>query len=117
MTAAWSHAWRIGSPLNQLVTFRPMDVDQLSGSQRCDLFAKLRNELGGYARSQAFPATFVRSREVARDGVGEHMQVLIHVPDRLHRHFEATVLGWPPKRSDSGDYMTVVDVRLEHFPV
>ena len=94
MTAAWSHAWRIGYPLNQFATFRPMDVDQLSGSERCNLFAKLRNKLGSYARSQGFPATFVWSREANRDGVGEHMHVLIHIPERLHRNFAATVWGW-----------------------
>jgi hypothetical protein len=92
------------------VTFRPMDVDQLSGSERCALFAKLRNKLGVYARGHGFHVTFVWSREVDLNGVAEHMHVLIHIPDRLHQHFEATVLRWLPERSDSGDYMTVVHV-------
>jgi hypothetical protein len=111
MTSGWHHAWRIGRPLNQLVTFRPMNIDGLSESDRGTLFAKLRNKLAGYARKQGVPATYVWSREVGPDGAGEHMHVLIHIPVRLHGHFAATVLKWLPERSEGGDYMTTVDVR------
>ena len=111
MTSAWHHAWQLDRPLNRLVTFRPMDVDDLPESDRCVLFAKLRNKIAGYARKRGVPPTFVWSREVALDGVGEHMHVLIHIPARLHEHFATTVWQWLPERSDHGDYMTTVDVR------
>jgi hypothetical protein len=107
----WQHAWRIGRPLNQLVTFRPMDIDKLSEIDRCKLFEKLRNKIAGYARKRGIPPTFAWSREVAPDGVGEHLHVLVHLPAGLHGHFAQTVWKWLPERSAGGDYMTTVDVR------
>jgi hypothetical protein len=113
MNSGWHHARRIGRPLNQLVTFRPMNIDELSEHDRCTLFAKLRNKLAGYARKQGVPATYAWSREVgiAGAGAGEHMHVLIHIPARLHGHFASIVWTWLPERSDDGEYMSAVDVR------
>jgi hypothetical protein len=35
LKSAWYHAFKTGRPLNTFVTFRPIDVDALTGPTRC----------------------------------------------------------------------------------
>jgi hypothetical protein len=37
---------------------------------------------------------FVWTREISRNGEGEHMHVLIHVPPCWQRHFKSTLARW-----------------------
>jgi hypothetical protein len=105
---AWYHARRLNLPLNLFVTFRPINIDAMTESERCEHFATLRNKLGVYARQHNFRPTFVWTREIDPDGRGEHMHVLIHVPTRRSRHFEDRVTGWLPEPG-------AVDVRAAHY--
>jgi len=108
LNEAWYHAKRLNLPLNLLVTFGQTDIGDMTGSERCKLFAALRNRLGVYARQHNFRPTFVWSREINRDGTGEHMHVLIHVPPNRRHHFEDTVAGWLPEPG-------AVDVRTASY--
>ena len=97
-----------------LVTFRPLDVDSMTGAERCRLFEKLRKKLDQYARQYGFPLTIAWARESAEDGTGEHLHCLIHAPQRHRKHFSDIAWGWLPERAtgdDGVEYMTSVDVR------
>ena len=96
MLNAWHHAVRIRQPLNRLISIRPIDTNDIAPTARADLFARLRNKLGVYARSKGFTPTFIWSREINTDGSGEHLHVLMHVPRRYQSHFETVVTGWYP---------------------
>lgn len=102
----WHHAKRIGLPLNTFITFRPFD-DTLDDDAICELFARLRNKLGVYARQRDFKPTFVWSVEANPDGTGTHLHVLVHIPRRHRDHFERTCLGWMTGAHE-------VDVRPAH---
>lgn len=106
LNSGWHHARTIGLPLNTFVSFRPID-DTLEDKAFCDLFARLRNKLGVYARSRGFTPTFVWSIEANPDGSGLHLHVLIHVPKRHREHFERVCHGWLPGAHE-------VDVRPAH---
>jgi hypothetical protein len=85
-----------GTPLNVLISIRPLAIDELSERERCDLFASVRNKLGVLARQYKFEPAFAWSREVNQDGTGEHLHVLMHVP-RSHRpRFDEIVINWFP---------------------
>src|SRR6185437_9204929 len=38
--------------------------------------------------------TYAWSREAHKDGSGQHMHMLIHIPARHRSHFEDTAIGW-----------------------
>ena len=91
---AWQHATNIGRPLNAFITIRPIDIDSTPPTERCRLFAAVRNKLGVYARLRRFEPMFIWSREANRDGTGEHLHVLMHVPRKHRTEFEITVFDW-----------------------
>ena len=93
---AWRFAPFIRRPLNAMVTIRPIDIDEMSPTERCELFKKVRNKLGVFARGRHLPVTFGWSRENNPDGTGEHMHVLIHMPARHRKKFDELVTGWFP---------------------
>jgi hypothetical protein len=93
---AWHHAARIGRRLNAFVSIRPIDIDDMSPAERCRRFAVIRNKLGVYARLRRFEPTSIWSREINKDGTGEHLHVVMHVPSKHRSDFENTVLGWFP---------------------
>lgn len=108
ISGAWHHAARIGLPLNALISFRPFDPDgQLRPEDHCRLYRRFRNKLSVYARQRDFQPTYVWTRESNPDGTGEHLHVLMHVPQRCWDHFEETVIGWHP---DAGE----IDVTRAH---
>lgn len=107
---AWHHARKIGLPLNTLVTFRPLDHDTMTPDELADLFSKLRNKIGVYARQRGFAPTFAWSREVNPDGSGEHLHVIVHIPDRWRDDFEETALRWMPGPGEA-------DVRRAHYGI
>jgi hypothetical protein len=93
---AWGFAPFIRRPLNAMVTIRPIDIGEMSPTTRCQLFSKVRNKLGVFARGRHLPVTFAWSRESNPDGTGEHMHVLIHMPARHREKFDELVTGWFP---------------------
>lgn len=101
LSDAWHHARRIGRPLNALITIRPMRIDELSPSARCMLFAGVRNKLGVYARQRRFKLFVVWTREANKDGAGEHLHVLMHVPAKWRSHLEDTVIRWFPDPAEA----------------
>lgn len=96
MNAAWHHAASIRRPLNILISIRPLDIDKMMPAQRSTLFKAVRNKLGVYSRQHGFPFTAAWSREINKDGTGEHLHVLMHVPRRWREHIEDTITGWFP---------------------
>jgi hypothetical protein len=96
LTNGWFHARRLGLSLNVFVSFRPIAGDGLAPVERCKLFARVRNKLGVYARLRRFPPTFVWAREIHCDHTGEHLHVLMHVPDRLFGDFQQRLAKWFP---------------------
>ena len=63
---AWQHATNIGRPLNAFITIRPIDIDSTPPpTERCRLFAAVRNKLGVYARLRRFEPMFIWSRRRA----------------------------------------------------
>jgi hypothetical protein len=107
LSDAWHHARKIGLPLNVMVTIRPTDIDNLDSDARCRLWETIRNKLGVYARLKGFPFTAVWTRESNPDGTGEHIHILMHVPNRHRAHFDDTVHGWYPGPAET-------DVRPAH---
>ncbi len=85
LNSAWHHAARTGRPLNTLITVRPLDIDDLTPTKRCQVFAAFRNKLSGYARNRNFPPTYAWSREINSEGTGEHMHILMHIPPSIGR--------------------------------
>jgi hypothetical protein len=79
-----------------MVTIRPIDISEMSPTRRCQLFSKVRNKLGVFARGRYLPVTFAWSRESNPDGTGEHMHVLIYMPKRHREKFDELVTGWFP---------------------
>jgi hypothetical protein len=106
----WFHARRLGLSLNAFVSFRPIAGDELAPVERCKLFARVRNKLGVYARLHRFPPTFVWAREIHCDHTGEHLHVLMHVPDRLFGDFQQRLVKWFPGPGE-------MDVRAAHYRV
>ena len=96
MYDAWCRTFKAGRPLNRMLTVRPIDIDSLTQAARCDLFAAIRNKLGVYARAHGFRAAFIWSREINKDGTGEHMHVLMFVPARWQADFDDLLPGWFP---------------------
>jgi hypothetical protein len=92
---AWHHARKIGWPLNVMVTLRPLQIEEISPTDRTAIWNRLLNKLGAYARYRGFrPFTAAWARESNRDGTGEHLHVLMHVSLKQREHFEETVSGW-----------------------
>jgi hypothetical protein len=106
----WFHARRLGLSLNVFVSFRPIAGDELAPAERCKLFARVRNKLELYARLHRFPPTFVWAREIHCDHTGEHLHVLMHVPDRLFGDFQQRLVKWFPGPGE-------MDVRAAHYRV
>ena len=79
-----------------MISLRPINIDDLTPAARCRLFAAFRNKLGGYARSKRLPFTCAWCREINREGSGEHMHLLMHMPARHRQHFDDTIIGWYP---------------------
>jgi hypothetical protein len=96
--AAWVHARRRGTPLNTFVTFRIADIDLMTPDERQDLWASIRKKLDQYARYRGFELVQAWVRESKRVtktlGEGEHLHVLIWVPEEHQRHFRKTATGW-----------------------
>jgi hypothetical protein len=63
-----------------------------------------------YARLHRFPPTFVWAREIHCDHTGEHLHVLMHVPDRLFGDFQQRLVKWFPGPGE-------MDVRAAHYRV
>jgi len=99
--------------LNTFVTFRPINIDALTGIEHCRIFDKLRKKLDQYARQYRFPLTIAWARESAEDGTGEHLHCLVHIPPKRFKHFKVTTLGWLPA-DDAIEYLRPVDVRSAH---
>jgi hypothetical protein len=106
----WLQARRIGLPLNVLVSCRPTNTDDLASVDRCNLFRQVRNKLGVYAPLRRFRPTFVWAREIHCDGTGEHLHVLIHIPQRLFGDFQQTLIGWFPEPRE-------IDVRRADYRI
>lgn len=107
---AWHHARRIGSPLDALISLRPIHFEDLGPVQRCKQWSAFLNKLGIYARQHGFPFVGIWSRECNPDGSGEHLHVLMHVPKKLRAHFEETLFRWYPGPGE-------VDVGLANYRV
>lgn len=96
LTHGWEHARRIGCPLNAFITIRPFE--DAEPAQHCDSAARIRNKLGVFARHRGFPFVAAWVREFDRDGnSGEHLHVLMHVPQRHFADLVDTVIGWFPE--------------------
>ncbi len=65
---AWHRARTIGLPLNLLITVMPEDTDQLTVTQRCKVYERIRNLCGQYARRRGFPFAWIWVREIETDG-------------------------------------------------
>ena len=104
---AWHHARKIGRPLNVMLTLRPLDIDQVAPNDCTAIWNKVLNKLGMYSRYYGIPFTAIWSREINRDGTGEHLHVLMHVPAKRRAHFEERVYGWYEGPSE-------IDVRPAH---
>jgi hypothetical protein len=95
MTYGWEHARRINRPLNVMITFRPFeDLDQKTC---CEFAARLRHKLCIYARQHGFDFVAAWARECNRDGTGEHVHILMHVPPRHCADLEKKIIGWHPE--------------------
>jgi hypothetical protein len=95
MTHGWQHARRIGYPLNVMVTIRPFK--ELDRTTSCKLAANIRNKLGVFARQHGFPFVAAWARECDPNGTGEHIHILMHIPQRKFEKLEWTVIGWFPE--------------------
>jgi hypothetical protein len=104
---AWHHARKIGRPLNVLVTLRPINIDEVAPNDRTEIWQRLLNKLGVYSRLYGVSFTAAWARESNRDGGGEHLHVLMYIPQKLRAHFETTVHGWYEGPSE-------IDVRPAH---
>jgi hypothetical protein len=94
----WFHARFRGTPLNTFVTFRLVGVDDMTPDERWKLWSKILKKLDQYARSKDFEPVkgWVReSKRITKTiGKGEHLHVLLWVPEGLEWHFRKTVTGW-----------------------
>src|SRR4051812_9269496 len=110
----------IGQPLNRLVTFRPPAIDQMEPVERCRLFERLRNKAGQFARDHKFPFTGAWSREthpgVVGPATGEHMHLLMHVPRKWQKAFDAVVVNWLPGPTSVKAGVAHYRKRLVTFP-
>lgn len=95
LSEGWHHAARLGLRLNLMLTLRPLDED-MTPSDHCRAYAALRNKVGVYARQHGFRPAFIWSREANPDGEGEHLHMLVHVPEKWRKHFIETAIGWWP---------------------
>jgi hypothetical protein len=78
-----------------MVTIRPFEkFDPLTF---CKVAETIRNKLGVYARQHRFPFMAAWARECNRDGTGEHLHILMHVPPRYFADLEEKVLRWFPE--------------------
>jgi hypothetical protein len=108
LTRGWEHAARIGHPLNVMITIRPFE--EYDSAANCKLAASIRNKLGVYARQHRFPFLAAWARECRKDGTGEHLHVLMHVPQRDFADIVETVIRWHPEPG-------AADVRRAHQKV
>ena len=93
MLDAASHAKRIGKPLNLFISIKPHAMDAMPGEERPRYWKSLISAIGQPLRNVGLSLTHLWSRESCRhwnDGRGEHLHLLIHVPNRsLRRKIEA----------------------------
>ena len=95
-----------------LLTFRPEDIDTFTAEDRCEMWAAIRNKLGGYARDHGFPFVAVWARETRKDGSGEHFHMLMHVPPRHRTHFESILNKWLDGPGEVDLRPATYDIRL-----
>jgi hypothetical protein len=94
---AWYEARRLGRPLNQMLTIKPLG--DLSPLAHAELVDRTCNKLGGWCRYHAgeFCCVLTREKEI---GGSEHFHALIHVPPRKAELFERTVRRWFGETAD-----------------
>jgi hypothetical protein len=95
LTYGWEHAQRINRPLNLMISIRPFE--DLDPKTHCEFAARFRHKLCIYARQHGFAFVAAWARECNRDGTGEHLHVLMHVPRKHCRDLEEKIIGWFPE--------------------
>lgn len=96
----WHHARTIGLPLNMLVTAKPAASRAMSAANLCNLFDRIKNLHGSFARRHNFEPANLWTREIRQDGQGEHMHMLCNVPKPLQTRFQGLALCW---MADAGE--------------
>jgi hypothetical protein len=94
LTSAWTFANVIGRSLNVMLSYRPINGDEMTAEEHLAAYARFRNKLGCYARLRRFQPVYAWTLEADESGTGIHMHVLMHVPPRWRDDFEATAIGW-----------------------
>jgi hypothetical protein len=104
---AWTEADRLGLPLNQMLTIKPLG--DLSPAANAGLVERLWNKLGVWSRYHGrFCCILVREKQLSRP---EHIHALIHVPLGKSGPFAETLARWfPPDVAD-------IDIRPAHQTV
>ncbi|QDM15469.1 hypothetical protein [Tardiphaga sp. vice278] len=117
--AAWWLARGIDLPLNRFLSIRPHGIDDIRPEDRSALWSRYRNRLAQFARDNRFEFACVWSRE-SQPGTGnnEHLHVVMHVPPKLQKPFEAMVDRWSRALDDEkgksgggGSNSTPIDCR------
>jgi len=94
LTSAWTFANVIGRSLNVMISYRPINGDEMTAEEHLAAYARFRNKLGVHARLRGFQPVYVWTLEADEKGRGIHMHVLMHVPPRWRDDFDDTVIGW-----------------------
>ncbi|WP_210253383.1 hypothetical protein [Microvirga arsenatis] len=130
---AAAHANRIDRPLNLFISITPTEMDAMPAEERSRYWQMLICAIGQPLRNAGLPATHLWARESCRllnDGRGEHLHLLIHVPNRaLRRKIEAYLTNrfrqagevdmrpasTAAKRTANGRYHSVVTYVLKNM--
>jgi hypothetical protein len=92
---AWWFAKAIGLPLNRFLSIRPHGIDGVPAEDRSNLWSRYRNKLAQFARDNGFAFACIWSRESEpMTGNKEHLHVLMHVPPKLQKRFDAMIRRW-----------------------
>lgn len=83
-------------PLNVFLSVKPENSDTMPVEERCQLFDRIKNLYGEFARRHQIKIAYLWVRETLADGTREHLHMLCHVPKRHQERFFALAVEWMP---------------------